>query len=103
MDFARFRAAVGVNLKRARWLAGLTQEQVEGLTLRHYQEIERGRKNPTLETLFGLAEQFGVTVADLVNVPGARAAKVLLTERNAEAPRVGRKPKRAAGSTRARR
>ncbi|MBX3218933.1 MAG: helix-turn-helix transcriptional regulator [Labilithrix sp.] len=99
MDFARFRAAVGVNLKRARWLAGLTQEQVEGVTLRHYQEIERGRENPTLETLFGLANQFGVTVADLVNVPSARASKVLLIERSATAPKVGRKPRQAVSRT----
>jgi transcriptional regulator with XRE-family HTH domain len=99
VDFARFRAAVGGNVKRARWLAGLTQEQVEGVTLRHYQEIERGRKNPTLETLFGLAEQFGVTVADLVNVPSARASKVPLTERNATAPKVGRKARRTVSRT----
>lgn len=99
MDFARFRAAVGVNVKRARWLAGMTQEEVTGLTLRHYQEIERGRKNPTLETLFGLAEQFGVTVADLVNVPGARANGVLLVERKATPPKVGRKPKQIVRKT----
>lgn len=87
---------MGANVRHARWLAGLTQEQVEGVTLRHYQEIERGRKNPTLETLFGLAEQFGVSVADLVNVPGARASKTLLVERKAVGPKAGRKPKAVA-------
>jgi transcriptional regulator with XRE-family HTH domain len=93
VDFDRFRTGVGSNLKKARWLAKMTQEEVEGITLRHYQEIERGRRNPTLETLFGLARQFGVTVADLTNVPGARPSKPPLSERRAAAPRVGRKPK----------
>ncbi len=93
MDFDHFRAAVGENLRRARWLAGLTQEQVEGITLRHYQELERGRRNPTLETLLILAQQFDVTVADLVNVRGFRASKTLLTDRKAEPPKVGRKPR----------
>jgi transcriptional regulator with XRE-family HTH domain len=93
VDFDRFRAGVGENLKKSRWLAGLTQEQVEGITLRHYQELERGRRNPTLATLFGLAIQFGVTVADLVSVPGARPTKVPLSERAARPPKVGRKAK----------
>lgn len=93
MDFDRFRAAVGANLKKSRWLAGRTQEQVEGVTLRHYQELERGRSNPTLETLFGLAVQFNVTVADLVNVPGARPNQVPLSECKARPPKVGRKSK----------
>lgn len=91
MEFERFRAAVGENLKKSRWLVGLTQEQVEGVTIRHYQELECGRGNPTLETLFRLAEQYGVTVADLVNVPGARPDAVPLSKKSAHPPKVGRK------------
>ena len=88
-----FRRKVGTNLRQARWLAGRTQEQVEGVTLRYYQDLERGNRNATLETLLMLAQQFRVTVADLTNVPGARASEVPLFEREATAPPKGHKPR----------
>jgi transcriptional regulator with XRE-family HTH domain len=88
-----FRRKVGANLKQARWLAELTQEQVQGVTLRYYQDLERGIRNPTLDLLHLLAQQFGITVADLVNVPGARPAETRLEDREATAPARGRKPK----------
>jgi transcriptional regulator with XRE-family HTH domain len=84
---------VGQNLKKARWLAGLTQEQVEGITLRYYQDLERGKRNPTLELLFMLAKQFRVTVADLVDVAGERPSPRRLADAQAEPPRTGRKPR----------
>ena len=89
-----FLRKVGANLKRARWLAGLTQQQVQGITLRYYQDLERGLRNPTLEILLLLAQQFGVSVADLVNVPGARAAETRLEDRPAQPPPRGRKPRK---------
>jgi transcriptional regulator with XRE-family HTH domain len=93
VDSGAFLKKVGANLRRARWLAGLTQEQVGGLSLRYYQDLERGLRNPTLEMLLLLAQQFAVTVADLVNVPGARPAEVRLEDREAAAPPPGRKPR----------
>jgi transcriptional regulator with XRE-family HTH domain len=89
-DFLRL---VGTNLKRARWIAGMTQEEVPGITLRYLQDLEAGRRNPTIQVLHGLAQAYGVTVADLTDVPGARRGKVALDKRPAEAPKAGRKPK----------
>lgn len=94
MEFPEFRSRVGENVRRARHLAGRTQEQVEGITLRYYREIERGERNPSLEVLFALAQQFGVSVADLVDVPGARLSTPRLEKRKpVSPPRPGRKAK----------
>ena len=91
MDIQTLKKRVGDNLRKARWMAGLTQEQVEGVTLRYYQDLERGKRNPTLEMLNVLATQFGVTVADLVNVPGARPMAGGLSSVRIEGPKAGRK------------
>lgn len=103
MDFSDFLRGFGTNLRRARWLKGLTQEQVaaRGISHRYYAELERGQRNPTLRTVFDLAAILGVTVADLVTVPGARASKVLLAVRDVVPPPRGRKP--AAGRQSAKR
>lgn len=93
MELDELQRLVGKNIQKARWIRGLTQEQVNGITLRYYQELERGKRNPTLATLLNLAEQFEVSVADLVNVPGGRPAKIKLEDRKATAPKAGRKPK----------
>lgn len=97
MDFATFSSRVGANLRKARWLKGWTQEDVaaQGLTYRYYQELERGQRNPSLRTLFELAEILGVAVADLVSVPGGRPCEVALTAKKAAAPPRGRKPKKS--------
>lgn len=94
MEFASFSKRVGANMRKARWLRGWTQEDVaaRGITYRYYQELERGERNPTLRTLLELAEIFGVTVADLVNVPGARASDPPLSAQKASPPRRGRRP-----------
>lgn len=70
MDFARFTKAVGSNVRKARWLGGLTQEEAstDVLTFRLLGELERGRGNPSLKTLFLLARRLGVSVRDLVEV-----------------------------------
>jgi transcriptional regulator with XRE-family HTH domain len=93
VDFEEFRRRVGANIQRARWLSGKTQEDMKGVTLRYYQDIERGIRNPTLETLYVLAGELEVTVADLVNVPGARASTLRIDERKAIRPPAGRKPR----------
>lgn len=94
VDFGDFLRGFGTNLRRARWLKGFTQEQVaaHGISHRYYAELERGQRNPTLRTVFELADILGVTVADLVTVPGARASKTLLTVRDVVPPPRGRKP-----------
>jgi transcriptional regulator with XRE-family HTH domain len=93
VDFAVFLRRLGKNLRTARWIKGLTQQDVAaaGITYRYYQELERGSRNPTLRTLHELAQVLGVRVADLVDV-GERAAAVDLATAKATPPPRGRKP-----------
>jgi len=95
VDFARYRKAVGSNVRRARWLAGLTQIEAssEVITPRLLAELERGVGNPTLRTLWLLAARLGVSVRDLVEVGDEAPRKVPLRQAAAEAPKKGRKAK----------
>lgn len=100
MDFTRFVKLVGANVRRARLAAGLTQEEATAhvITFRLLGELERGTgqtpSNPTLKTLFMLAEKLDVSVAELVDVPGARTGKKPLREREPRPPKPGPKPKK---------
>lgn len=98
VDYGSFLRRVGDNLRRARWAAGLTQEEVAalGITYRYYQELERGQRNPTLRTLHMLAEQLHTTVAalcDVEPVATSRAAERMSNYQLKPPPR-GRKPGR---------
>ena len=67
------RRLVGRNLRRARKATGLTQEQVSertGVAQQHLSELERGAGNPTVVTLYELAQVLGVAVVDLVSPDG---------------------------------
>jgi transcriptional regulator with XRE-family HTH domain len=93
VEFASFIRQVGANLRRARWAAEMTQEEVAAaaLTFRLLAELERGRGNPTLRTLFLLAKALDVTVKDLVDVE--KSSRPPLNARKATPPKRGRKPK----------
>lgn len=97
MDFADFLQKLGDNLRKARWAAGLTQEQVaaRGISYRYYQELERGQRNPTLRTLSEIAQILNVPVAALVEVdPGEQVrARVTLDELDVAPPKRGRRPR----------
>lgn len=63
------RALVGRNFARIRREKGLTQEQVEersGFSQQYLSGLEQGKRNPTIVTLFELAEALGVSHVDLV-------------------------------------
>ncbi|MFJ6729333.1 helix-turn-helix domain-containing protein [Streptomyces sp. NPDC091281] len=63
------RQRIGRSIKAAREYAGKTQEQVflaVPLNRSHYQEVEAGRANPSLNTLLAIARAIGVSVADLL-------------------------------------
>ena len=99
MDTKTFQRRVGANLRRARWAAGLTQEEVaEGdvVSYRYYQELERGQRNPTLGILLEIARTLGTTVSALVDVdPRATdRARMRLKEAPKTPPRRGRRPSR---------
>jgi transcriptional regulator with XRE-family HTH domain len=64
------RKLVGRNFARIRRAKGLTQEQVEersGFSQQYLSGLERGRRNPTIVTLFELAQALGVSHVDLVS------------------------------------
>lgn len=63
------RRLVGRNVKRYRLEKGLTQEQfaeLSGFSQQYLSDLERGRSNPTVVTLFELASALGVSHVDLV-------------------------------------
>lgn len=63
------RRLVGLNFARLRKEKGFTQErfaETSGFTQQYVSDLERGRRNPTVVTLFHLASALGVTPAELV-------------------------------------
>lgn len=90
------RRLVGRNFARIRRANGLTQEQVEersGHSQQYLSSLERGRRNPTVVTLFELAQALGVNHVELVQPDGEDVAV------NPEPPRKAGKPrKRFSGS-----
>ncbi len=63
------RKLVGRNFARLRRDQGLTQEEVEarsGFSQQYLSGLERGQRNPTIITLYELAQAIGVSHMDLV-------------------------------------
>jgi transcriptional regulator with XRE-family HTH domain len=63
------RKLVGRNFERLRRAKGLTQEQVaerSGFSQQYLSGLERGRRNPTVVTLYELAQALGVSHTELV-------------------------------------
>lgn len=63
------RRLVGENVRRIRQGNGLTQEQFadqSGFSQQYLSGLERGRRNPTVVTLFELATALNVTPVDLL-------------------------------------
>lgn len=63
------RKLVGRNFARLRREKGLTQERVEelsGFSQQYLSDLERGKRNPTIVTLYELAQAIGVSHVDLV-------------------------------------
>lgn len=63
------RALVGRNFVRIRREAGLTHEEVEersGFSQQYISGLERGQRNPTIVSLFELADALGVDYLELI-------------------------------------
>jgi transcriptional regulator with XRE-family HTH domain len=63
------RKLVGRNVRRIRLKADLTQEQFaerSGFSQQYLSGLEKGRRNPTIVTLYELAKALGVSHMDLV-------------------------------------
>lgn len=64
---------VGANVRRARIERGLTQEQLavlSGFSQQYISDLERGRRNPTVVSLWELAQPLAVQPADLLMPKG---------------------------------
>jgi transcriptional regulator with XRE-family HTH domain len=63
------RKLVGKNVRRVRVKKGLTQEQFadrSGFSQQYISDLERGRRNPTVVTLFELAQALETTPTQLI-------------------------------------
>lgn len=63
------RKLVGRNFARIRRERGLTQEQVEersGFSQQYLSGLEQGQRNPTVVTVYELAQALGVSHLDLL-------------------------------------
>lgn len=63
------RKLVGRNFARLRSASGLTQEQVAeraGVSQQYISDLERGKRNPSVETLLKISEVFRVSHMELV-------------------------------------
>lgn len=72
------RKLVGRNFARLRRESGLSQEDVEarsGFSQQYISDLERGKRNPTIITLYELALALGVSHVDLVLPDEADEAK----------------------------
>ena len=67
------RVVVGRNVRRARIEKGLTQEELAeraGTSQFYVSSLEAGRRNPTVVTVFELAQALGVDHLDLLRPNG---------------------------------
>ena len=65
------RRLVGRNLARIRRAHGLTQEQLEersGFSQQYLSGLEQGRRNPTVVTVYEIAQALGVSHLDLLQL-----------------------------------
>lgn len=63
------RRLVGRNTKKIRLTKGLTQEQLadlSGFSQQYLSDLERGRRNPTVVSLYELAQALGVDYLELL-------------------------------------
>ena len=63
------RRLVGLNFARLRREKGLTQEgfaEKSGFTQQYVSDLERGKRNPAIVTLYHLASGLGVTPKELI-------------------------------------
>lgn len=63
------RLLVGRNVKRIRTARGLTQEELaerSGFSQQYLSDLERGRRNPTIVSLWELAQALAATPVDLI-------------------------------------
>lgn len=82
------RKLVGRNFGKLRREKGFTQEkfaEMSGFTQQYVSDLERGRRNPTVVTLFHLANALGISHIDLVQPDdGARSERMKAPKRKTQ-------------------
>ena len=64
------RKLIGRNVRAARVARGMTQEKladISGFSQQYISDLERGRRNPTIVSLYELAQALRVTPVELLN------------------------------------
>lgn len=72
------RKLVGRNVKRVREQRDLTQEQLaeaSGFSQQYISGLEHGRRNPTIITIYEIAQALGVTHEELVRTANVRSVR----------------------------
>ena len=67
------RALVGTNIRNARISAGMTQEELaerSGFSQQYISGLERGKRNPTIVSVYELSLALGVSHEQLVDASG---------------------------------
>jgi transcriptional regulator with XRE-family HTH domain len=91
------RRLVGRNVRRIRLERGLTQEEfadASGFAQQYLSDLERGRRNPTVVTLFELADALGTSHVELVALDGEFEAELKVRGKQLRAKRKRAKPPR---------
>ena len=72
------RALVGQNVARLRKRQGLTQEQLantSGFSQQYLSDLERGLRNPTIVSVYELAQALGASHLDLLRAPRRKSSR----------------------------
>lgn len=70
------RKLVGWNVRRLRMERQMTQEQFaerSGFSQQYISDLERGRRNPTIVSLYELAQALGAPLVELITSPECKA------------------------------
>ena len=84
MDLKALANSVGKNVRKARRLAGASQEQAASrmaISCRYLSEVESGRANASLHVLGEIAQALDVEVVDLVETEKCRPMRPPLFQR----------------------
>lgn len=95
MDVRTFKRRFGDKVRQARLAAGISQQELASaaLTMSLISQLESGKANPTLETVFALARKLDVSVSELCDVEPSPPDRQPLDARQGAPLKRGPKPK----------
>lgn len=72
VKFSEYKAKVGRNVKQLRLEQGLTQEDMDegenSIPYRTIQNLEAGKSNPSLKTIFRISKRLNVSTCKILDV-----------------------------------